>query len=63
MSNILWCITVVVVLILSSVERRFLVKLIKAERIGEVVKNKSPTPFRSAHKNAIDNQHRKGETE
>ena len=63
MNSILWCVVVITIAVLSSIERRFLVKLIKAERIGEVVKNKSPTPFRSAHKNAIDNQHRKGETE
>lgn len=63
MSNILWFVALITVAILSAIERRFLVKLIKAERISEVVKNKSPTPFRSAHQNAIDNQHRKGETE
>ena len=64
MGEIIFALLLAYVIALSAIERWFLCRLIKADKIKDVDVHppSKPAKFRSAHQNAIDNQYGKDES-
>ena len=64
MSEIILALLLAYVIALSVTERRFLCKLIKAEKIKDIETHppSKPTGFRSAHQKAVDRYGKDGDS-